>query len=233
MAVCSSILCLSCSQGNSDACLSCVSGYFVNITTSTCQLCTGAPQCTACIPTEPGICTSCMTGFYLSQNLSCIACPSFCSSCTSANDCSEKSNVGQMVITINNTPTLAICDQGCITCSDANPGSCVVCSPGFVLIPSSPNNLAYCVPCASNCSTCTLNRTTCTSCYPGYFLNNGQCTTCSSSSCQTCDSQDVGVCTSCPANNFYSQNGTCSPVSSQSGCGQSCASCTQQINGTI
>ena len=102
-----------------------------------------------------------------------------------------------MVVLLNNTQTLAVCDQGCLTCSAANPGSCGRCLPGYLLVPYSNNALGFCKPCAAGCNTCTNTTTVCLTCYPGWLLQNGTCTACSSS-CLTCQ-LSPSICTSCPS----------------------------------
>ena len=234
---CASSTCLQCSSSNNAACSQCRPGYFVNISTAVCQVCTGAPQCTACFPTNPVICSSCMVGFYLTIDGKCLACPSFCQSCLNATSCSGiNSNIGQTVIDANGTSTLAVCDQGCQTCSPSAPVSCAVCMPGYTLVIATQNIVAHCIACQSNCKTCLVtNLTGCTSCFTGYILAEGTCTGCAQG-CLNCDQTTNVVstsCTACPANMLLYNNGSCAAVSAEASCGQLCSACSQFLNGTF
>lgn len=135
---------------------------------------------------------------------------------------------GDILVNVNGTTRLSMCDQGCMTCSDVNAGSCAVCSPGYILIPASNNNLAYCKPCLSNCRTCAnSNFSQCLTCHTGYFLQaNGTCMACNSS-CVSCNANTLDACTACPANSVLFSNASCGAVSGTAACGGLCSSCTE------
>ena len=130
-----------------------------------------------------------------------------------------KDGSGQAIVNTDGVSTLVVCDQGCETCSPTNPGSCAACMPGYTMVAATDIILAHCIACVGHCLTCTNNATsTCTSCFSGYFLVNGACSNCSSS-CVSCDQNNLHSCTSCPSNNVHKQNGECAAVSSESTCG--------------
>ena len=139
-----------------------------------------------------------------------------------------------MIINVNGTNVLALCDQGCLQCSATSPASCAVCLPGYYFVNSTNNIRAHCMPCAAACLSCnSVNISICLSCYPGSFLApNGSCISCASS-CLSCNSINVTFCTSCASGSVLYNNGSCLPVSNEATCGQSCASCMQQSNGTF
>jgi hypothetical protein len=93
----------------------------------------------------------------LTSNNTCINCPSYCSSCTSATSCQALTvTQGKVLMTsANNATVLASCDVGCLLCSKISPLACSICYPGYVLQPASFILPPYCVPCQNNCMTCT------------------------------------------------------------------------------
>jgi hypothetical protein len=144
--------CVYCSSYN--VCENCANQYYLS-TNNTCVLCysTGCQQCNA-----TG-CISCIYGFYM-LNSTCIACPSYCSSCSSSSNCTSLNYLYQqalVLVTINSTTYLAVCQQGCFTCSGSNPQYCVDCFPGSFLL----NGI--CQSCNSSCLTC--NSTNPNQCY--------------------------------------------------------------------
>ena len=178
-----------------------------------------------------------MPGFYLTLEGNCSACPSFCGSCINSTFCtSTSSSEGTFVTTINGTSVLIVCDQGCMTCQELNPVSCSACLPGYVLVAATNSIVSHCVPCSTNCRTCSSssNSTACTSCFTGYFLlSNNTCVTCTG--CLACPSSNLlSTCTACAANNLLRSNNSCDAISNaQEECGQLCSSCSQLPNGTF
>ena len=156
-AQCSSTLCAVCSGSNVAQCSICIQGYYANVTTSTCMQCTGAPACIQCFQTSPTICILCANGFFLTSNNTCVNCPSYCSSCTSASSCQALAvTQGQVLLTSNNVTLLASCDVGCFSCSKISPLACAICYPGYNLQPAGFNIPSYCAPCQNNCMRCTI-----------------------------------------------------------------------------
>lgn len=171
---CPSALCSVCNPNNTKICNICIQGYYVNLTSNTCFQCDNAPACIQCLQTNSTICILCNSGFYLTSNNTCVSCPSYCSSCTSATNCQVLKQVyGQVIISINSQTVLAACDVGCLTCSTVSPLSCATCYPGYFL--QAPNflSVAYCQPCQNSCMTCDSSLTTCLTCFPGQALSNG------------------------------------------------------------
>ena len=231
-----SSVCLACSSSNNAACTLCTVGYFVNSTSLSCELCTGAPQCLSCFQTNPAVCSLCQSGFYLTLEGTCSACPLFCGSCINATFCTSTFGLsGTLVTTINGTSVLIVCDQGCMTCQEVNPVSCSVCLPGYVLVIATNTIVAHCIPCGTNCRTCTAtNSSECTSCFTGSFLlGNNTCVACNG--CLTCPSSTLlTTCTACAANSLHRNNNSCDAIiNAQEECGQLCSSCTQLANGNF
>lgn len=146
--VCNSPYCLVCHSDNSAACTTCRSGYYANLTSLLCEPCNNAPQCMSCLSTNPEICSECMVGFYLTSDSKCVACPSYCTSCFNNVSCLSLLNSnGQVLVMINGTEYLGICDQGCKTCSNVNPSTCAVCYDGYYLVPADNILVAHCKAC--------------------------------------------------------------------------------------
>lgn len=86
-----------------------------------------------------------MDGFYLMSG-ECKPCNSYCAKCTSGTVCSSLvTPTSQVLVTINQITYLAICPQGCSTCSSLNPLICISCLNGFYLSSSGSN---ICMPCS-------------------------------------------------------------------------------------
>lgn len=208
--------CQTCS--NSTTCTTCNVGYYVN-SNSQCSQCTGT-ACNQCTAASPNLCTSCINGYFFTatsgQSGTCTACPTFCSSCSSATVCTSLAQPNsQAIVQINGQSFLAQCQSNCMTCSVLNPQLCTQCMWGFYL---NGNNI--CMPCGgSNCKTCNTNSSVCDSCFTSYILGNNACTACSAN-CLTCS---ISSCTSC--NPGYYLNGT--------SCQQCSANCMNCATGSI
>jgi len=100
------------------------------------------------------------------------------------------------------------CHETCEICLTPNFNECVICKDGFTLING------YCVPCADSCKTCVAANGTaanqCTSCHPGFGLDEaGQCKPCHPS-CDTCSSAwSADSCTSCHEDSTKGTSGHC------------------------
>ena len=184
---CAVSICMACSSSNNSVCTQCMPGYYINVTTSQCELCTNAPACTACFATNPAICTACSAGFYNTFEGECLACPGYCRTCINATYCDQiKDATGQAIVNTNGVSTLVVCDQGCYSCSSTSPTSCVECMPGYTMVSATPNAVAHCIACQGNCLTCTSDAlSTCTSCFSGYYLKDNACVGCSNG-CLSC-----------------------------------------------
>jgi hypothetical protein len=153
-------------------------------------------------------CSQCAQGYFLSTNFTCLACPTGCSQCLSASQCTNCYS--------NYILTNFICEQGPMNCLQVNPntGACVQCLLGFFL------DGTECAVCPSYCVNCTM--TECLNCSLGFGIDydaNGTCYVCSGGcvNCQTSNSSSI--CLSCPLGSYISGN-TCQP------CESYCASCS-------
>lgn len=157
----------------------CGGGLYYSTTLSDCIACgTLIPGCGSCqtnpIPTAT-TCLSCNNGYFASAypSLTCTACPSVCSICSSSTVCtgciSNLTISGTMCgcvapLFFNSvTQSCTSCSSaiyGCQTCTLS--GSTVTCSassPGFYL----GTGNTVCFPCPSTCSACS-SATSCTAC---------------------------------------------------------------------
>ena len=147
------------------------------------------------------------------------------------------SPIGNTLVMVNGSTMLASCDPNCFTCVATNPGSCLVCIPGYYLgMQTTANaNNGYCIPCNPTCMYCvSAQPNNCTGCYAGAFLATGTntCTTCTFP-CITCTLGSADTCTSCPSG-YTLSNFICTVLSpsSNSSCGQNCATCIQKMSQT-
>ena len=228
---CTGTACNQCTAANPNLCTSCINGYYFTVTS--------APG---------GTCT---------------ACPTFCSACTSAALCTALAQpTSQAIVQVNGQSVLAQCQSNCMTCSVLNPQLCTQCMWGFYLnsnnicMPCSSSNCKTCngnfsacsscftsyilsnntcVACNSNCLTCSSATalSTCTSCYPGFYLGSG-------ATCQQCSANCINcatgsVCSQCIAGYVLAiaSGGSISCVKCTVGCSQCaefspsvCLSCT-------
>ena len=185
-----------------------------------CKKCDQAPLCNTCESTSPDVCTSCNDGYYLDAG-SCKPCAeSNCAKCpTSASVCEEyKTDTGQFTFETSTGEVVpAVCNAGCIKCSQTDPNKCINCMDGYSL------ENGNCIPCTSPCKTCQDGQPAkCLSCYSNAFLNGEACSTCTASSnCLTCSSSNLAQCTSCPYGYSLNSDNVC-----VLGCPDNCLSCT-------
>lgn len=170
-------------------------------------------NCRGCSSQANAVCVTCGQGFYLNAQQVCQACTQYCLVCSSVG-CSQ-CQVGytlapDFTCTLNCKPPCATCSSTsntvCTSClagylydqttNQCNPvttctGPCNVCPYAYVLTASQT-----CSQCTNaNCSRCSLtNLNTCTSCYEGSYLNNGNCSPCPTG-CSTCS--NPSNCLSC------------------------------------
>lgn len=165
---------------------------------------------------SPVHCTECIDGFYLVGS-ECKTCSPVCKTCDgAAENC--KSCPGEQFLKqskclqtcglgwfpdASDYNNCKVCPNECIQCNTAT--SCNSCKNGYYI------NIDKCLPCDTNCVTCTATSTKCLSCTSSLYLRNFQCvascgagyyeipgkicnqcppgcTTCTSSECQSCDS---------------------------------------------
>lgn len=161
-------------------CTSCVSGYFVNASATTCQttcsdgfwtnslgnICSLCPhECLTCQGSTTPNCTSCKEGYFFITNTSeCLP------SCPAGYYASTEEGICQP------------CDEACATCNGSSHDDCSSCNSGYFLQPYSPSCLRTCpehkywpdtetntcVACAPECLSC--SGSNCTSCNYGYYL---------------------------------------------------------------
>ena len=192
----------------------CPIGTYPTTNPKQCLVC--SPNCLDCTGSSNSQCSQCIDGYY-QEGTSCLAtCPDGTYPNNSTFQCSN-------------------CDSSCTTCSGPTPNNCISCNEGFYLsideecllscpfgmfLRTSDNTCQYCL---NDCSSC-LQNLTCTSCFPGSFLNNGSCYqicqqgtypltsnwTCSAcnSVCVTCTGPTNISCTSCQPG-FYIISGRC------------------------
>ena len=124
--------CLICSD--STTCLLCSTYYYLNFTSALCTKCPNIPACLTCSSSDPTICNQCNSGFYMNNN-TCLPCPSYCASCSSATLCLSLAQTTGYILMLkdekSNYP--AICDPGCEICSSSNPSICTDCKDGYYL----------------------------------------------------------------------------------------------------
>lgn len=100
------------------------------------------------------------------------------------------------------------CQLPCSTCSTVNPAKCTNCIAGYSYNDVS-NTCNQILTCSGGCSVCPL----------GYSLNQGQCVSCTTSQCQTCNPTNPDQCYSCLPGFYLNSNSQCTA------CPSSCATC--------
>ncbi|CAG9329958.1 unnamed protein product [Blepharisma stoltei] len=215
-----------------------------NSSTNTCGDCTeGSCKCTDSQVYDPTTktCVSCPTGKYASDGV-CSPCQSTCLACSSSSECTQcyqgmdLSSNGACECTGTNEvfdPTSKTCQASCSDPSkvyDPLTKSCDNCPNGKYA------SDGVCLPCQSNCLTCT-NNNGCTECYSGMTLLSNNTCVCSDSekifdpsakSCKDCSDTQNGcennscaegcilcaspeVCETCyDSENMVNNNGVCS-----------------------
>ncbi|EAS01190.2 LA domain protein (macronuclear) [Tetrahymena thermophila SB210] len=206
--------CKTCS-GNSQKCLSCNDGFYMDNTQAT-PTCLGCQNdCKTC-NSSPTSCTSCFDGYFLNAaNNLCQPCDQKCLLCsntsTNCNSCID----GYYVL--NNT--CQICDKPCKTCQNLST-KCTSCYNNYSL----DSTQFKCNLCSNLCKTCDGLTGLCTSCLDGYSLISGQCQLCQFP-CSTCASGNVNLCLSCSGNYYLD-----TILNICSICSNNCVSCVSQSN---
>ena len=201
----------------------CLSGYYYNSSTFSCQNCLA--NCNVCA--NPLSCIRCFSGFAPSSD------NSTCMSLTIINTISNCSTYGTDA---SGTTVCTMCNQyygfksndptKCVICSksnncttyeldDFNNPICTSCPQQFYVYPT------HCYPCkTSNCATCPRNSPLCNSCLnTSYYLDSANtCQFCSNAiqNCSTCASNTS--CSSCNVGYYLSNNQCISCGSSITNC---------------
>ena len=133
------------------------------------------------------------------------------------------------MITTNSSSTCEKCTTGCRTCTDAV--TCQSCELGYSLVGSNCiaipdncvgiNSTGHCTACfggyalnsvRTGCNpdvSCNSNSS-CVICPDGYFLQSGQCQTCSShANCQACDASTGATCIKCNDGFYLDRSNVC------------------------
>lgn len=264
--------CNDCSRGEystgSSGCIACPVGtYSSNVGTSpdSCLTCPAGKQCTStgtftpvdCLPgnysTAGSACTACAAGTYstTSGTISCTKCPAGTYQTTPGQQYCNDAGKGYYSPS-DGAITHIICAAGtfssgraisCTPCpsgySGAGASSCTDCKAGSKLTGSTA-----CTPCPIGTSSSTVNSTTCSECWVGFYSLGGQptCTACPVGA--YCPSNGLGSYTSCPAGQTspavstsqascvpcaagtYSASGVCQPCTGSSYSPAGAASCT-------
>jgi hypothetical protein len=159
--------------GSDGVCSECKPSYYLKSDKS-CSLCTevgfaktvtgNVATCTACITG----CNQCIQNL-LSTTWTCAGCASskfvqFCSK----NECIDCNNAATQIQIGNYCYESEDCTINCKLC--ATQTACAVCFEGYYL---SADKL--CLPCTTNCITCTSTIGSCTKCSPNYYIFGGIC----------------------------------------------------------
>ena len=203
----------------------CQTGYWKDTTNHVCTPCNAA--CEACLDGTHTQCSSCNSGFFLQPLPSTSTCLDFCPQGYWGNTGSH---------------TCDTCSTACSGCTGASDTQCTDCNPGYFLqpAPSATTCLNSCPPgywedttnhicalCDTSCAVCLDGTNTrCSSCNPGYFLQQGS-TICldscpagswpnsRSSTCENCDiscaicsSSDNTQCSACNPGYFLQPSST-------------------------
>jgi proprotein convertase subtilisin/kexin type 5 len=155
-----------------------------------------SPNCYNC--SSYGLCLQCQSGYNLvngyctlncpsgtypasastSTTSSCSNCPTACTSCNNSINCTSCSSTTSLYF----SPTLLM--TSCVS----------TCPSQYYRDPS-----GWCLRCPSTCVSCS-NASTCTQCFSGYSIVNGQCTNSSNNSCTSnCGDCSGGICRQCHA----------------------------------
>jgi len=213
--------CTTCS-GNENNCTSC-SGTSMGLSNGTCSSCTtpgkyfvnSSSACGTCNPS----CATC-SGSGSNQCLSC----SGTSMGLSGGTCSSCTVPGKYFV--NNTSACGNCDSSCATCSGGGSNQCTSCKGSMGLssgtCSSCPagkyfvNTTSACGTCDSSCATCSGGASNqCLTCRSGSPVN-GTCPSCTGNSSTTNTGRPLGNGCYCN-NNYYPNNGQCSPCPKGSG----------------
>lgn len=231
--------CLYDSLINKVICSSCTVGFYNSA--GECKPCNVG--CSAC--TSFDLCTSCLPNYGLKNKL-CSPCVSKCELCeTSANnihnnlECKKCSSNFYL-----NIDDCGECPKFCKECSYTNKYKCLNCINHYARTAD-----GSCVPCPSNCKTCTVNfdnTATCTECLSKKFAiqSDGTCKICSKATfanCELCEntkSENKANCIGCfPGFTLKDDRTTCLPCSIV-GCercvhGRLCEKCAANLRSNI
>ncbi|EAR90268.2 zinc finger lsd1 subclass family protein (macronuclear) [Tetrahymena thermophila SB210] len=217
--------CIQCTSATN--CILCGDGFILSGSACVpcnqqCQTCNGTSDhnCSTCrigfylqpVNQVQAICTLfCNSGYYANKLLgSCVQCDQSCSECADQVSCSKCNNGYYQ---ISGQPLCSQCKATCLTCTALT--MCTSCVAGTFLsnndcVPVCPKGQfgsnGLCIPCDSNCDSCSSNSTKCQSCQIGYYLNNSNvCIQCSQN-CLQCSS--ASACLKCAFGTFL-ENGSC------------------------
>ena len=140
-----------------------------------------------------------------------------------------------------------VCNSLCNTCESTDPTKCTSCNTGYYFdstaksctqcTQTNPNSCKACASAVSTCTECKLkyyldngqckscsggckkcsSDTVCTECSTGYYLKNSACDTCRMPNCKKCSS--ATTCTECDSGNYLTTDGKCKR------CGDNCGIC--------
>ncbi|KAL4456740.1 hypothetical protein ABPG73_014766 [Tetrahymena malaccensis] len=207
--------CLSCSKAGPSNCIVCQQqGYFIstkqnNICVASCDL---------------------TQGQYIDQSnpqqYYCKQCSNFCQSCNNQQNCLACIQGYYL----NNNKCFQ-CDASCLQCSDQGSSNCTICQQSGYYISTKLNNQCvpqcdttqaqyvdsttntnqyYCRQCPEACQICN-SATSCTTCKPGYYLDQNTCSPCDNS-CTSCLGPGPNNCLICKQSGYYistKQNNIC------------------------
>ncbi|KAH7890062.1 growth factor receptor domain-containing protein [Phlebopus sp. FC_14] len=171
-------------------------------------------QCTGCLPgyvLSQGKCVeSCPSGTFLSptDNLTCTACSSSCSSCAgSANFC----------LTCNNglLASNGQCVNSCPSNTFSSSGTCVACHPDCATC--SGESFSQCTSCNKNLPVLTNGRCLATCSKNQYFdTTSSTCQSCDGS-CSSCSGSGPNNCLACSSSSQVLRGGTCTTANCSNG----------------
>ncbi|CAG9316198.1 unnamed protein product [Blepharisma stoltei] len=219
-----------------NACV-CNTGYFYSSVTqcsacaSQCATCSNTnTNCNTCIDTTHmtaaptcacpsnsiligGTCT-CSQGYFYSTATTCTQCQPQCLTCSnSATNCDSCTDTVHMTA----APACA-----CPTNSAISNGKCI-CNTGYYF-----SSNGVCSPCASQCATCSISNTSCSTCVDHVHMSNPPTCSCPSNSVLT-----AGNCV-CNAGYFFSTATVCTQCATQcsacSGSSTTCSACVDTVH---
>lgn len=168
-----------CSDCSSGSCTTCMTGFVLDSSTSTCFIC--GPNCLTCSSTNPLSCTTCVSGAFL-KSATCQPCDVTCLTCTGSATSCQDCLPGQYF----DGAKCASCARNCLACSSNT--TCTLCKKGFAV------SLGKCRGCSMSCSDCSpTDIMTCTACGSGLQLSNGACISCPKH-CKSCNNGKCAVC---------------------------------------
>jgi hypothetical protein len=147
--------------------------------------------CSSCTSINPAECLSCGNSLYLSSSSECLPCPSACLTCSSALICTSCpfNSVLQDTLCYKLIPR---------PCQSQVQNTCTACYLGYNLIEGS---------CIVD-SSCNATKT-CATCNKNFYLSNGQCLECKTSSvtCDYCQPSSPSDCLTC-VSGYYLRRST-------------------------